>query len=624
MIFLRKYGEAGTITFGLREPGGVLLKTDAVCVSGDIKRTIDGGAEGNAANLFVDEGSTYSLVVSSGEMTGKRTMYTIEDQGTPVWLGREIIVETYGHASSQHPHITFDPASDTVATVTTLTNKTGFSLAATGLDAITQAATGMIEIAKAVWDRILTGATHNIPASAGRRARQSTGIVATDGVAQSGGVNNITLAAGESSDDGIFWQAFIMIVDGTGAGQGHHIVAYDGTTKVATVDDDWIIQPDNTSEYIVYGSGSHEAIEEGTLTAVSNNTLTLNAYSSTSDDFYNDKRVNIVSGTGNRQTRRIIDYNGTTKVATIDTDWIINPTTGSAYWIMQGDERSLTDIKGVGWTGEANLTELLRGLKTRLASSPYATEHPPSSVGVTDGTIESGDNDSIQTLNQVYLKVQESGQFKIDTTYTGIDEEHARVYLTYRYFGAGSSNHKVEFKIWNYTLAQWDDLLATEKDLPATNEDKTITFDISGTLSDYYSGTLPNLSAQLRIEHESNNNTDHRFWLDTIGFGDLETIYTPTDNASILASLQHIENTTYGLAALKSMSDDMLGLCLENHVEDDIVRDAQGNKTSCTLYSYDSAANATTHDKSTGLTASYDVTATYVAGKVSLFKSVKN
>lgn len=58
-----------------------------------------------------------------------------------------------------------------VDTVTTLTNKTGFSLAATGLDAISQAATGMVEIAKAIWDRVLTGATHNIADSAGRRVR---------------------------------------------------------------------------------------------------------------------------------------------------------------------------------------------------------------------------------------------------------------------------------------------------------------------------------------------------------------------------------------------------------------------------------------------------------------------
>jgi len=59
----------------------------------------------------------------------------------------------------------------TIATVTTLTNKTGFSLAATGLDAIASTATGMVEAAKAIWDRVLSGATHNIASSAGRRLR---------------------------------------------------------------------------------------------------------------------------------------------------------------------------------------------------------------------------------------------------------------------------------------------------------------------------------------------------------------------------------------------------------------------------------------------------------------------
>ena len=53
-----------------------------------------------------------------------------------------------------------------------LTTKTGFSLAATGLDAVLKTATGAVAMAAAVWDRVLTGATHNISTSAGRRLRQ--------------------------------------------------------------------------------------------------------------------------------------------------------------------------------------------------------------------------------------------------------------------------------------------------------------------------------------------------------------------------------------------------------------------------------------------------------------------
>ena len=46
------------------------------------------------------------------------------------------------------------------------------ALAATALDGISSTATGMVEVAKAVWDRVLSAATHNVANSAGRRIRQ--------------------------------------------------------------------------------------------------------------------------------------------------------------------------------------------------------------------------------------------------------------------------------------------------------------------------------------------------------------------------------------------------------------------------------------------------------------------
>ncbi|MCK5607521.1 hypothetical protein KAR91_36900, partial [Candidatus Pacearchaeota archaeon] len=214
-----------------------------------------------------------------------------------------------------------------------------------------------------------------------------------------------------------------------------------------------------------------------------------------------------------------------------DTAWRNHSATD--HQLLQAKEATLTDIKGTGWSTNESLVQIMAATKTRLASRPFTTEHSPATTIVTGGTILSGDNDSVQTLNQVYLKIQETSMFDIVTTYTGIDEVHDRVYLTYRYFGTGSPNHKIELKIWNYTLSQWDDMLATERDLPATNEDKTIIFDIPGTLADYYDGSLPNLSAKLKIDHVSNFDSEHYFWLDTIGFGCLEVIYSAPDNAGI-------------------------------------------------------------------------------------------
>ena len=57
--------------------------------------------------------------------------------------------------------------------------------------------------------------------------------------------------------------------------------------------------------------------------------------------------------------------------------------------------------------------------------------------------------------------------------------------------------------------------------------------------------------------------------------------------------------------------DRILGMLFSNHVEDDIVRDGNGNKTACNLYLYNSKANAQTHDGSTGLIGKYAMAATF-------------
>ena len=170
----------------------------------------------------------------------------------------------------------YDPATDKIQgvvladTTTTLTNKTGFSLAATGLDAIVAAATGMVEIAKAVWDRVLSGATHNIVNSAGRRLRQiEAAFVLASGTAQAGTPTTITLAASESATDNIFNGDRVVIVGGTGLSEHGIIVSYDGTTKIATMSQSWVITPDATSEYdLVPADVDIETIENSAKAAI--------------------------------------------------------------------------------------------------------------------------------------------------------------------------------------------------------------------------------------------------------------------------------------------------------------------------------------------------------------------
>lgn len=106
------------------------------------------------------------------------------------------------------------------------------------------------ELVVDIWDRVLTGATHNIVNSAGRRLRQiEASFVITSGTAQAGTANTITLAAGESAVNNIFDGDRVIIVAGTGVGEHGIVVSYDGTTKICIMSQNWVITPDATSEY---------------------------------------------------------------------------------------------------------------------------------------------------------------------------------------------------------------------------------------------------------------------------------------------------------------------------------------------------------------------------------------
>lgn len=231
-------------------------------------------------------------------------------------------------------------------TASTVTDKTGYSLAATGLDAIVSTATGMVEIAKAVWDRILTGATHNIPGSGGRRMREITSIIIRFDTAQGPGTGNnqIQLDAGASAVSGAYDPSIISIVGGTGIGQTRQVFEYDGASKTITVDRDWKVNPDATSEYIIVGDAGREHVNEGLITAATANTVTLNANASAIDNAYVEQVVFIRSGTGQDQARAIVSYDGTTKVATVYPAWVTNPSTDSGYAILPLQVFTLSDL----------------------------------------------------------------------------------------------------------------------------------------------------------------------------------------------------------------------------------------------------------------------------------------
>lgn len=83
--------------------------------------------------------------------------------------------------------------------------------------------------------------------------RVGTGVPLA-GTASAGAAGSITLAGGSAVDD-YYKDCLVAVVAGTGAGQTRLVTAYNGTTKVASIDPDWLTDPDNTSVFVVLPAG---------------------------------------------------------------------------------------------------------------------------------------------------------------------------------------------------------------------------------------------------------------------------------------------------------------------------------------------------------------------------------
>jgi len=75
----------------------------------------------------------------------------------------------------------------------------------------------------------------------------------------------------------------------------------------------------------------------GTALGRSANTITLATTASATDDEYNGMVIEILSGAGVGQVKDIIDYNGSTKVATVESNWRTLPYLDSVYQIRKGN-----------------------------------------------------------------------------------------------------------------------------------------------------------------------------------------------------------------------------------------------------------------------------------------------
>jgi hypothetical protein len=117
----------------------------------------------------------------------------------------------------------------------------------------------------------------------------------------------IKLASGTTQADDFFNGALIRITAGKGVGQERRITDWVLSTKLATVSPKWKSTPDSTSTYEILPF------------------IKLAAGASSTNNLYSGLRIQTTSNT----SRAITDYHGSTKVATVNADWTVVPTSAS-------------------------------------------------------------------------------------------------------------------------------------------------------------------------------------------------------------------------------------------------------------------------------------------------------
>lgn len=167
----------------------------------------------------------------------------------------------------------------------------------------------------------------------------STAYTLRNNTAQSGTTTSITLDASASAVDDTYNNLVIEITDGTGVGQTSLISDYNGTTKVATVT--FGLAPDSTSKFTIHiNSGICQEQDQTTKYR----TIKLASTASSFDNFYNGAYFRCIGGLNKGQYALITDYDGTTKVATINRtiDNLVDSTTLYAIYGEGGTAASAT------------------------------------------------------------------------------------------------------------------------------------------------------------------------------------------------------------------------------------------------------------------------------------------
>jgi len=314
--------------------------------------------------------ATDGITPEDGEAAGQPEISVSGAAKTTTGVGTLVAVDATD--GDYYAELTQDATNQTLGTGIVVSYKSANTAWDKVLVLIVASAADVVDL---ICDEPLTGATHNVATSLGRRIRALTDNVVREETAQAGSVNTITLDAGASATDGQYDPAIVLITEGTGAGQSRLIIDYIGSTKVATVHQDWRTNPDATSKFTVYATTGFHFDNEGAASGGGANTITLNDTASAVDDTYKCQMVHLCSGTGKGQAGMISSYNGTTKVATMCDNWATQPVAGTGYYINGEGEANIVGVADAAVSSvddfKATLAYAVKK-NTAIAAFPFA------------------------------------------------------------------------------------------------------------------------------------------------------------------------------------------------------------------------------------------------------------
>jgi hypothetical protein len=361
-------------------------------------------------------GDSYGLQVvrASTCQAGSTTTAVVLDASASatndIYLGDWLAVQV-GSAPWQFTPISAYNGTTKTATVTALNATVGAPSNGDSFKIIGRAYAATVADIWAYTARILTAAT-NITTSGNVLNVDSNGRAATQefirtGTAQAGTTTTITLDTGASATNNLYVGCLVFLTGSTGAGQVRTITSYNGTTKIATVDRAFVTAPTSSTTFAIMATdnpalnatlqptvaAATAAIRSGTAqTGSTANTIKLDSGASATNNLYVGNVITLTGGTGLGQTRTIVSYVGSTKVATVDRNWTTTPDGTTTFSILANITPTTFSDQGVAQAGASG--------SITLASTASAVDniYNGSFVTILSGT-DAGDTSVISAYN---------------------------------------------------------------------------------------------------------------------------------------------------------------------------------------------------------------------------------